>query len=239
MDYPPNPVEEGVESVNPKEQGLSASDSSEFVKSESQALAKPKEALLRIAQDMAQILDGLNESIKKYIKPATTLLQVTFCQLVQDAMNVEKSELSDQERSQKKKGKRAREYQADQVHGSPTKRIIQNVTPSSGRGMSSGQGKNLKCPHCHKWHSGVCRVWTGGCFRCGSIDHFLANCPIESRVHINPLRRGQGRSVATSLTGGRGGPNQPRGHGGPMSEIVDRPVPTALVRAYEMQALEE
>ena len=107
MDYPPNPVEENVESVNPKAQGLSASDSSEFVKSESKALAKPKEALLRIAQDMAQILDRLNESIKKYIKPATTLHQVTFCQLVQDAMNVEKSELSDQEMSQKKKGKRA------------------------------------------------------------------------------------------------------------------------------------
>ena len=49
MDYPPNPVEEGVESVNPKKQGLPASDSSESVKSESQAPTKPKEALLRIA----------------------------------------------------------------------------------------------------------------------------------------------------------------------------------------------
>ena len=190
MDCPPNPVEEGVESVNPKEQGLPASYSSESIKSESQAPAKPKEALLRIAQDMARILDGLHESIKKYIEPATTLHQVTFCQLVQDAMKVEKFEISDQERSQKKKGKSAREYQAEQIHGSPTNRIRQNVTPSSGRGMSSGQGKNLKCPQFHKWHSGVCRVWTGGCFRCGSIDHFLANCPIESRVHINPPRRG-------------------------------------------------
>ena len=202
MDCPPNPVEEGVESVNPKEQGLLASDSSKSIKSESQAPAKPKEALLRIAQDMARILDGLHESIKKYIEPTTTLHQVTFCQLVQDAMKVEKSEISDQERSQKKKGKRAREYQDEQVQGSPTKRIRQNVTLSSGRGMSSGQGKNLKCPHCHKWHSGVCRVWTGGCFRCGSIDHFLANCPIESRFHINPLRCGRGRSVATPSTWG-------------------------------------
>ena len=154
-------------------------------------------------------------------------------------MKVENSEISDQERSQRKKGKRAREYQAEQVHGSLTKRIRQNVTPSSGRGMSLGQGKNLKCSHCHKWHSGVCRVWTGGCFRCGSIDHFLANCPIESRVHINPPRCGRGRSVATPSTWGRGGPNQHRGHGGPMSEIVDRPVPTAPERAYATQALEE
>ena len=40
---------------------------------------------------MARILDGLHESIKKYIEPATTLQQVTFCQLVQDTMKVEKS----------------------------------------------------------------------------------------------------------------------------------------------------
>ena len=150
MDQPPNPVEEGVERVNPNEQGLPVSDSSGFVKSESQAPARPKEALLRIAQGMAQILDGLHESIKKYIELTANLHQVTFCQLVQDDMKVEKSKISDQERSQRKKGKRAREYQAEQVHGSPIKRIRQNVTPSSGRGMSSGQGNNLKCPHCHK-----------------------------------------------------------------------------------------
>ena len=82
MDRPPNPVEEGVESVNPKEQGLPAFDSSESIKSESQTLAKPNEASLKITQDMAWILDGLHESIKKYIESVTTLHQVTFCQLV-------------------------------------------------------------------------------------------------------------------------------------------------------------
>ena len=87
---------------------------------------------------MAQILDGLHESIKKYIAPATTLQQVTFCQLVQDAMKVETSKIRNQERSQKKKGKRARESQVGPAHGSATKKIRQNVTPSSGIGMSSG-----------------------------------------------------------------------------------------------------
>ena len=227
MDHFPNLVEEAVESVNPREQGLPASDPLEYVRSESQTPAKPNEALLRIAQDMAQILDGLHESIKKYKAPATTLQQVTFCQLVQDAMKVGTSEISNQERSQKKKGKRARESLAGPAHGSATKKIRQNVTPSSGRDMSTGQGKNLECLHCHRWHSGVCRVWTGGCFRCGSIDHFLANCPRESRVNINPQGSGRGRSVATPSTWGRGGPNQHRGHGGPMSETVDHPAPIA------------
>ena len=105
--------------------------------------------------------------------------------------------------------------------------------------MSLGKEKNLEYPHCHKWHSGVCRVWTGGCFRCGSIDHFLANCPRESIVNINPQGSGRGRSVATPSTWGRGGSNQHRGHGGPMSETVDHSAPTAPARAYAMQALEE
>ena len=127
MDRLSNLVEEVVESFNPREQGLPASDPLEDVRSESQTPAKPNEALLRIAQDMARILDGLHESIKKYIAPATTLQQVTFCQLVQDAMKVETSELRNQEGSQKKKGKRARDSQAEPAHGSATKRIRQNV----------------------------------------------------------------------------------------------------------------
>ena len=239
MDRLPNLVKEVVESVNPRGQGLPASDPSEDVRSESQTPSKPNEALLRIAQDMARILDGLYESIKKYIAPATTLPQVTFCQLVQYAMKVETSEIRNQEGSQKKKGKRVREFQSKSAHGSATKRIRQNVTPSSGRDMFTGQGKNLKCLHCHRRHSGVCRVWTGGCFRCGSIDHFLANCLRESRVNINLQGSGRGRSVSTPSTWGRGGPNQHRGHGGPMSDTVDYPALIAPARAYAMQALEK
>ena len=50
MDHP----EEAVESVNPREQGLSASEPSE-----SNVPNEPIEALLRISQDMAQVLDRL------------------------------------------------------------------------------------------------------------------------------------------------------------------------------------
>ena len=59
MDRPPNPTEDAVESVNPVDQGLSASDPSESVRSESQVMAKPNEALLRIYQDMTRVLDRL------------------------------------------------------------------------------------------------------------------------------------------------------------------------------------
>ena len=59
MDSPPNPVEEAAESVNPGDQGLPAPDRSESVRSESHGPAEPNEALLRISQDMARVLEIL------------------------------------------------------------------------------------------------------------------------------------------------------------------------------------
>ena len=69
MDRP----EEANESVNPREQGLLA-----FQPSESNVHNKPNKALLSISQDMARVLDGLHESIKSYLEPATSLQRVTF-----------------------------------------------------------------------------------------------------------------------------------------------------------------
>ena len=59
MDRPPNPVEEATESVNLGDQWLPTSDPSESVRSKSHAPAEPNEALLRISQDMARVLERL------------------------------------------------------------------------------------------------------------------------------------------------------------------------------------
>ena len=59
MDHLPNPAEEAAENVNPGDQGLPASDPSEYVRSESHAPAETNEALLRISRDMAMVLERL------------------------------------------------------------------------------------------------------------------------------------------------------------------------------------
>ena len=59
MDHPPNSTEKATESVNPKDQGLPASNPFEYVKSESHVSTEPNKALLRISQDMAQVLERL------------------------------------------------------------------------------------------------------------------------------------------------------------------------------------
>ena len=126
------------------------------------------ESILTEAFQCRQFEDGLNESLKRYLVPVTILQQVNFYQFVQAAMKVEKSEASNRERFQKRKlsrgassssSKRARESQAESVQGSATRgrRQGSTVVPSSGRGVSIGQGEVPECPHCHRQHLGVCR----------------------------------------------------------------------------------
>ena len=126
---------------------------------------------------------------------------MNFYQLVQTAMKVEKSKASSKERFQKKKfsreassssGKRARDSQAESVYSyvGRGRRQGPTATPSSGRGMSSGQGENPEYPQYHRWHSGVCRRVTKWRFRYGSTYHFLANCPRESKDSRTPQGTG-------------------------------------------------
>ena len=87
---------------------------------------------------------------------------------------------------------------------------------------------------------GVYRLLTGGCFRCGSTDRLIAQCPRESGDNRNLQESGRGKSVTLPLTRdrgrGRGVPIQHRGRGGTISETVDCPIPSALARAYAIKA---
>ena len=161
-----------------------------------------------------------------------SLQQVDFYQLDQATMKVERLETSRQERSQKKKfskgassssGKRARESPTQSEYSSSTRggRQGYSVAPSTGR-VSVGQGEIPEFPHFHIRHLGVCRLLTGGCFRCGSTEHFMENCPKESRDNRNPQSNSRGRSAAPLLTRdrdrGRGGQSQHIGQGGTVLE---------------------
>ena len=96
-----------------------------------------------------------------------------------------------------------------------------NVAPNSCKVPSVGQGETLECPYCHRRSLGVCRLLTGGCFRCGSKDHFMVNYPSESGDNRRLQGSGRGRSIAPPSTRdrgrGRGGLIQHRGHGGTLS----------------------
>ena len=126
-------------------------------------------------------------------------------------MKAEKSESSSRERLHKRNlsrrassssGKRGRESQTESVQGSAIRGRRQGsaLVSSTGRGMSARQEEVLECPHCHRRHLGVCRLLIGGCFRCGSTDHFIVNCPRESVDSRSMQGSGRGRFVAPPST---------------------------------------
>ncbi|XP_040951282.1 uncharacterized protein [Gossypium hirsutum] len=65
------------------------------------------------------------------------------------------------------------------------------------------------CQHCGKKHRGECWKLTRGCFRCGSTDHFIRDCPkVDSTVPVTSQRsvstargRGLGRGGSVSRGG--------------------------------------
>ena len=161
-------------------------------------------------------------------------------QLVQAAMKVEKSEMSNRERNHKRKfakggsssSKKIRESQAESMYSydATERRQGPTIAPSSNIGTSTKQGEILECPHYLKRHSGICRWLIGGCFRCGSTNHLLENCPRESGEFRNPQGHGRGGSNAPPMThdrgGGRGVLRQQGRRGSIVSETVDRPIST-------------
>ena len=80
-----------------------------------------------------------------------------------------------------------------------------------------------------------------GCFRCGSTNHLIANCPQGSGISRNPQGSSRGWSNVPPLTSdrgrGRGSSGQQRR--GIASETVNRPTSTVPARAYAMRACED
>ena len=66
------------------------------------------------------------------------------------------------------------------------------MTQGSSRGTLTRQEERPACPHCYGNHYGLCRRVTGGCFRYGSTDHVIANCPRGSGSSRNPQGSGRG-----------------------------------------------
>ena len=113
------------------------------------------------------------------------------------------------------------------------------MTQGSGRGTSTGQKERPTCPHCYRNHYGLCRRVTGGCFRCESIDHVIANCPRGSGSSKKPQGSGRGGSNVPPQTQSRGrGRSGSQGRGS-ASEIVNHLVTTTPARAYAMRARED
>ncbi|KAK8500870.1 hypothetical protein V6N12_019869 [Hibiscus sabdariffa] len=98
--------------------------------------------------------------------------------------------------SSSRPGKRARAAVPQRSNTGPRPTVQQ--TPAVSRGDSSGFTPLPPSEHCGNKHGGECRKKTGACFRCGSSEHFLRDCPQPSsaaRTSAQTPARSQTRVV--------------------------------------------
>ncbi|KAK8512733.1 hypothetical protein V6N12_030149 [Hibiscus sabdariffa] len=173
----------------------------------------------------------------KILKQVATHQDTVFDTLVEQAKAAEEVELllrqtdrSERERpmrpsgpgeSSSRPGKRARAA-APQRSSTVPRPTVQH-TPVVSKGDSSGFTPLPPCGHCENKHEGECRKKIGACFRCGSRDHILRDCPqpsltaqtlarSQTTVKTPPRGRSQSRvSGSASRTEARGRLQQSRG----------------------------
>ncbi|KAA3466656.1 2,3-bisphosphoglycerate-independent phosphoglycerate mutase [Gossypium australe] len=64
--------------------------------------------------------------------------------------------------------------------------------------VGSVRNAGLECKHCNKLHYGECILVSGACFKCGSLDHYLRDCPEKFTAERDQLAK-----VSNTATRGR------------------------------------
>ncbi|KAG8661142.1 hypothetical protein MANES_02G214360v8 [Manihot esculenta] len=189
-----------------------------------------------------------------------------FSTLVNAALNIEKIKEEEQSWRQKGQQKRGQTQMQGQSSASqaPMKRQIgaqlsgqsqvqrqrqplaqsfagrfgQQTSTSVASSGSVGRGQYPICEHCGRRHLGPCRKLTGACFRCGSTEHLMRDCP---RGHVSSAPPVE-RPIPAGFRGrGRGRGNQTGAASASqrVSETVDRPDFRTPARAYAIRAKED
>ncbi|KAA3483477.1 DNA/RNA polymerases superfamily protein [Gossypium australe] len=134
---------------------------------------------------------GLNEDIKMFVG----ILEIQeFVTLVERACKAE--ELGKEKRKAEIEARDFRKRSSGKVFHSTTKKSRDDYNrhkattgpprrdrpPMSPRATSIASVGNVpqnrvECKHCGKWHSGSCRFHDRSCYKCGSSDHFIRECP--------------------------------------------------------------
>ncbi|KAA3466005.1 Retrotransposon protein [Gossypium australe] len=166
--------------------------------------------------------EGLNKDIKLLVG----ILELKeFVELVDRAhkaeeLNKEKkqAEMEAELQSQSlasKKSKKYHDHSVISIGYSGKDRSIQRFNPrsSSVSVTSVGSVGNPKprCKHCNKLYFGECRMRSGACFRCGSFDHYLRDCPerpekdiVQTSKPSKPTSRGRPPCHPDNVSGSRG-----------------------------------
>ncbi|KAA3481031.1 maturase K [Gossypium australe] len=62
-------------------------------------------------------------------------------------------------------------------HSTTSARYLGETETTSVASADSVRNLKPRCKHCNKLYFGECCMRSGACFRCGSFDHYLRDCP--------------------------------------------------------------
>ncbi|KAA3487907.1 DNA/RNA polymerases superfamily protein [Gossypium australe] len=192
--------------------------------------------------------DGLNEDIRLLVG----ILEIKeFVVLVDrackaEALGKDKRKAESEARDMRKRFQTPKRFRDDQSHFRDNVGHLNRNRAGSQRSsktpvtsvasVGNVQTERPECKHCGKRHSGSCRLNNRACFRCGSLDHFIRDCPefVEpetiqnlrsDNVHVRGRPSKNVRNVSCSQR--------------TMRENVVRSEARAPARAYAIRAREE
>ncbi|XP_012481053.1 uncharacterized protein LOC105795953 [Gossypium raimondii] len=132
-----------------------------------------------------------------------------------EARTLSKRFMGKSQPSDAKKSKKYHDRSTTYVGYSRRDRSAQHPNPRSPipSVASAGSDRNPKprCKHCNKFHFGECRMRSGACFRCSSLDHYIKDCPkrlekdtIQTSRSSNPTLKGRPPRNPGNMSDNRG-----------------------------------
>ncbi|XP_016702206.1 uncharacterized protein [Gossypium hirsutum] len=102
-------------------------------------------------------------------------------QAEREAQFPDKRFMNKMQSSASKKSKNYHEHFATSSEYLGKERSSKHTNPRSSSPLTTSVGSvgnpKPRCNVCNKLHFGECRMRSGACFKCGSLEHFLKDCP--------------------------------------------------------------
>ncbi|KAA3484736.1 DNA/RNA polymerases superfamily protein [Gossypium australe] len=137
--------------------------------------------------------DGLRDELRVLIAPQR---EREFAVLVEKAKIAEEVKRSENQNQEKDRGKNKRNFGSSGSPGGFQKRPRLDGPSRVVRPVVDSRPQS--CARCGKFHSGECWTNNRGCFKCGSTDHRVRDCPQElgrarpvGQNYVQPGRGGQ------------------------------------------------